>query len=354
MMGKLDLYIGRTVAAAIAGVLLVILGLDMIFAYIDELQDIDGNYQPADVVKYLLWTVPDRIYEYLGFAALVGCMIGLGTLAGTSELTVMRAAGVSIGRLAWAVMKPVLILIVLGLVLAEFVIPHTSQTAETRKAVALGEFKRGGLEQGLWMREGGEFVHFNAAMPGGDLYGVTRYRFGSDRDLERVTFSERGHYASEEWELVNNRSTRFTEEQAIAETSEKQVWETDVQPELFSLVVPLPSDLSPRNLWSYGRFLDGKGEDASRYWLEFWKKLLQPLTIASLVMVAISFIFGPLREVTTGLRVFTGVMVGIVFQTLQDMLGPSSLVFGFPPFVAVLVPILLCFGLGVMLLKRAR
>ena len=353
-MGKLDLYIARTVAMAIAAVLLVILGLDLIFAYLDELDDVNESYQPVNVAHYLLWTLPDRIYEYLGFAALVGCLIGLGTLAGTSELTVMRAAGVSIARITWAVMKPVLLLIAVGMVLAEFVIPVTSLNAETRKSVAMGEMEHSGLEQGLWMRDGGEFVHFNAALPSGELFGVTRYRFGEARDLERVIFSERGLFVNDEWELKGNRETRFVDEQAVAETSESMVWDTELAPELFALIVPLPSDLSPRNLWSYANFLDRKDEDSSPYWLEFWKKLLQPLTIASLVMVAISFIFGPLREVTTGLRVFTGVIVGIVFQTVQDMLGPSSLVFGFSPFIAVLLPIMLCFAIGWWLLRRAH
>jgi len=353
-MRKLDNYVGRTVALAVGAVLMVLIGLDVIFAIVDQLGELEDGYQFADALQYVAWTLPQRVYEQLGFSALVGCMVGLGTLAGTSELTVMRAAGVSIGRIAWAVMKPVMLLIVLGLVLAEFVIPHTNQTAENRKAMALGELEDSGLEQGLWMRDGGEFVHFNAALPDGYLFGVTRYRFGDEQELQRVEFSERGRFAGDRWILENSRATTFTAERALSETTAESEWQTDISPELFSLVVPMPADLSPRNLWSYGKFLDRKGEDSSRYWLQFWKKLLQPLTIASLVMVAISFIFGPLREVTTGLRVFTGVIVGIVFQTLQDMLGPSSVVFGFPPFVAVLLPILVCFGVGWLLLRRAR
>lgn len=353
-MGKLDAYIGRSVGAAMLAVLLVILGLDLIFAFIEEMKDLDENYSAVDAAFYLLWTLPARVYDHLGFAALVGCMVGLGTLAGTSELTVIRAAGVSVGRIAWAVMKPVLLLIVAGMLLAEFAIPFTSQTAEKYKSFASGELHGGGLDEGLWLREDGEFVHFNAALPDGELFGITRYRFGDARELQRVEFAERGHFEGDHWILENSRATTFSEEKSTSEIREQGEWPVDISPKLFSLVVPQPADLSPRNLWSYGSFLDRKGEDSGRYWLQFWKKLLQPLTIASLVMVAISFIFGPLREVTTGLRVFIGVIVGIVFQILQDMLGPSSLVFGFSPLVAVLAPIFLCFGAGWWLLRRAR
>ncbi|WP_160154217.1 LPS export ABC transporter permease LptG [Microbulbifer sp. ALW1] len=353
-MSLLDRYIARTVTLAILAVLLVILGLDIIFAVVDELGDLGGDYKLSNLLEYVMWTLPDRVYSQLGFSALVGCMVGLGTLAGTSELTVMRASGISIARIAWAVMKPVLALIVVGMLLAELVIPVTNQTAESRKAIAQGELENSGLEQGLWFFEDGEFVHFNAALPGGTLFGITRYRFDENRQLQQVEFSERAHFSDGRWELQNSRQTRLTPERASSSQAERSQWNSDMSPDLFSLVVPVPSDLSPRNLWSYGRFLDRKGEDSARYWLAFWKKVLQPLTIAGLVMMALSFIFGPLREVTTGLRVFTGVIVGIVFQTLQDMLGPSSVVFGFPPFVAVIVPILASFLLGWLLLKRAR
>ncbi|WP_413664647.1 LPS export ABC transporter permease LptG [Microbulbifer sp. CNSA002] len=353
-MSKLDLYIARTVIVAVGGALMIILGLTVVFALVDQLGELKKDYGFIDALKYVGWTLPARIYEQLGFSALVGCLVGLGSLAGTSELTVMRSAGVSIGRITWAVMKPIMLLILLGLGLAEFVIPKTNVIAESDKARALGELEASGLESGLWLKDSGEFVHFNAALPDGELYGVTRYHFGADRELEQVEFAERGHFDGKRWELENSRTTIFTGEHTESEVLPTTEWKAEISPELFALVVPLPADLSPRSLWAYGKFLDRKGEDSSRYWLQFWKKVLQPLTIASLVMVAISFIFGPLREVTTGLRVFTGLVVGLVFQFVQDMLGPSSLVFGFPPFLAVLLPILLCFGAGWYLLQRAR
>ncbi|WP_226665664.1 LPS export ABC transporter permease LptG [Microbulbifer aggregans] len=353
-MSRLDGYIARTVMLSILAVLMVILGLDVISAIVDQLGELEGGYQFGNMLEYVLWTLPERIYSQLGFSALVGCMVGLGTLASTSELTVMRASGISIGRIAWAVMKPVLVLIVLGLVLAELVIPMTNQEANSRKAIAKGELEAVGLEQGLWLQDDGEFVHFNAALPGGTLFGITRYRFDENHQLQKVVFSERGHFASGHWELQNSRQTTLTPERADSSIEARSVWDSDISPDLFAMVVPLPSDLSPRNLWSYAQFLDRKGEESGRYWLAFWKKVLQPLTIAGLVMMAISFIFGPLREVTTGLRVFMGVIVGIVFQTVQDMLGPSSVVFGFPPLIAVIVPILASFLLGWLMLKRAR
>jgi len=72
------------------------------------------------------------------------------------------------------------------------------------------------------------------------------------------------------------------------------------------------------------------------------------------MMIAISFVLGPLRQVTMGFRVFSGVIVGLVFQTSQKMLGPSSLIWGFPPLLAVLIPIIFCLLVGWLLIRRSE
>jgi lipopolysaccharide export system permease protein len=130
-------------------------------------------------------------------------------------------------------------------------------------------------------------------------------------------------------------------------------WGIELSPQLLGAVVLEPDALSVTGLWSYIHYLADQGLANGRYWLAFWNKVLQPLVTGALVLMAISFIFGPLRSVTLGQRVFTGVLVGFVFRIVQDLLGPSSLVFGFPPLVAVLLPATVCALGGLWLLRRA-
>ena len=80
---------------------------------------------------------------------------------------------------------------------------------------------------------------------------------------------------------------------------------------------------------------------------------MQPFVTAALVLMAISFIFGPLRSVTLGQRIFTGVVVGFVFRIAQDLLGPASQVFGFSPLIAVVVPASICGLAGCWMLRKA-
>lgn len=353
-MGKLDRYIGGTVFLAILAVLGIIAGLALLFAFIDELDDVEGAYSMWGALSYVGLTAPERIYELLPMAALIGCLVGLGTLASNSELTVMRSAGVSIRRIVWAVMKPMLVLMLVGLLVGEYLAPWTSSVAQANRSLAQSVGKAQSSKHGLWHRQGNEYIHVNAVQPGGKLIGVTRYLIDDEERLLSSSFARQGLYQEEGyWQLED---IVYTELQARS-SSVKQVvserWDVELSPQLLNTVIMDPEALPLSGLWRYASYLNEQGLNASRYWLAFWGKALQPLVTAALVLLAISFVFGPLRSVTLGQRVFTGVVVGFVFRIAQDLLGPASLVFGFAPLLAVLLPAMVCALCGFWLLKRA-
>lgn len=353
-MRRLNRYIAKSVIGAILLVMLVIVGLDIIGAMVDELGELKGGYTLLEVFIYLALTLPGRIYEWIPFSSLVGCLIGLGLLASSSELVVMRAAGVSVGRITWIVMKPVILFIVLGLTLGEYVTPYSDQIAESRRALAQGDKRALESRRGLWNREGNEFMHFNAVLPNGRLYGVTRYQFNEQGQMVSASFASTALYQGDYWQEEGVVITRIGPDGSDQEIISQRRWDTDLSPQLLNVLVLPPDALSIESLYTYASYLDLQTVDSSEYWLAFWKKVMQPLVTASLVLIAISFIFGPLREVTMGYRIFSGVIVGIVFRTSQDLMGPSSLVFGFSPLLAVAIPVLVCFLIGIVLLQRTR
>jgi len=350
---KLDRYIGSSVFMAILAVLGIILGLATLFAFIDEMSDVSDTYTLADVLSYVLLTAPRRLYDMLPMAALIGCLIGLGSLASNSELTIMRAAGVSIGRIVWAVMKPMLVLMLVGVLIGEYVAPATENTAQANRSLAQGGGDAQSAKHGLWHRQGDEFIHINSVQPNGTLYGVTRYRFDDQRHMLSSSFAKRAKFAEDHWQLNDVTTTLFHDKRTEVVAAPTERWDVALSPQLLSTVVMAPESLSITGLWGYIHYLADQGLNNGRYWLAFWVKVLQPLVTAALVLMAISFIFGPLRSVTLGQRVFTGVLVGFTFRIAQDLLGPSSLVFGFSPLFAVLVPAGVCALAGVWLLRRA-
>ncbi|MBD9417298.1 LPS export ABC transporter permease LptG [Pseudomonas sp. PDM16] len=352
-MHKLDRYIGTSVFFAILSVLGIIVGLALLFAFIDELGDLSDNYGTLEALVYVVLTLPRRAYEMLPMAALIGCLIGLGSLASNSELTIMRAAGVSVGRIVWAVMKPMLVLMLAGVLVGEYLAPWSENMAQAHRSLAQGGGEAQSSKHGLWHRQGQEYVHINAVQPNGKLVGVTRYQFDAERRLQSASFARRGQYQVDHWQLEDVKTTRFHEKSTEVVDIPSERWDIELNPQLLGTVVLEPEALSVTGLWRYIHYLADQGLNNGSYWLAFWTKVLQPLVTAALVLMAISFIFGPLRSVTLGQRVFTGVLVGFVFRIAQDLLGPSSLVFGFSPLLAVAVPAAICAAAGVLLLRRA-
>jgi len=351
-MRKLNQYIARTVIGAVSMVLLVIVSLDAIAALVDQLGELEGKYNFIEALAYVGLTLPGRIYSNIPLSSLVGCLVGLGILASSSELVVMRAAGVSVAQITWAVMKPVLLFIVLSVALGEYVTPLTDQIADSRRAIAQGDKKALESRHGLWNRDGNEFMHFNAVLPNGRLYGVTRYQFDDNGQLTASSFAQTAIFQGDHWLEEEGKESLITADGIQVHQYDWRRWDTELSPKLLNVLVLTPDALSIQNLYSYAQYLQQQELDSSEYWLAFWKKLLQPLATASLVLIAVSFIFGPLREVTMGQRIFTGVIVGIVFRTSQDLLGPASLVFGFSPLIAVALPLAVCGGVGIYLLRK--
>jgi lipopolysaccharide export system permease protein len=352
-MVKLDRYIGSSVFIAIMAVLGIILGLASLFAFIDEMGAVSSTYTLLDAGRFVLLTAPRRVYDMLPMAALIGCLIGLGSLASSSELTIMRAAGVSIARIVWAVMKPMLVLMLAGVLVGEYVAPAGEARAQAERSLAQGSGDAQSSKYGLWHREGDEYIHINTVQPGGLLYGVTRYQFDDQRHMRSASFAKKALYDTDHWNLSEVTTTLFHGDSTEVVTAPQERWDVSLTPQLLSTVIMEPETLSISGLWNYIHYLADQGLNNGRYWLAFWTKVLQPLVTGALVLMAISFIFGPLRSVTLGQRVFTGVLVGFTFRIFQDLLGPSSLVFGFPPLLAVVIPASVCALAGVWLLRRA-
>ncbi|WP_116365207.1 LPS export ABC transporter permease LptG [Parahaliea mediterranea] len=353
-MRGLDRYLARTVVLATALVLAIIVGLDAVTAFIDESGDISESYTALEVLIYVVLTLPGRLYEFTPFATMIGCLVGLGQLASSSELVVMRAAGVSIARIVWIVMKPTLVIALVAFLLGEYVAPRAEQLAQSRRAIAQNPGEGVAGRHGLWNREGDTFLHFNALDPDGEVFGVILLQFDERLQLQSALRAQSATFAGDHWQMHQAVRTDFSSWQTTRTPYDTLRWDTAITPELLTMEVVSPDKLPLVDLYRYSRYLAQQGLEAEDFELAMWRKLLQPLTVAGLVLVAISFIFGPLRDGTLGFRIFAGVLVGIVFRTSQDLLGPASLVFGFAPLYAALVPVLLSMGVGLLLLRRAQ
>lgn len=354
-MTRLSRYVTITVLQAMLLVQILLLGLDLVFSFIGELDGVSGTASVWPVLAYVLLLLPHHVYEILPMSALVGALVGLGGLASSSELTIMRAAGVSTMRIIWWVMQAALVIIVVGLALGEYVVPLTDQRAEIIMARHNGQDYQPGRLTGYWQRDGDVLVNIRLVTSEGELLGLSLYREAPDHSLLEASFAASAHHFEGVWRLQDVRTTRyFPDGHAQVTRRASDVWQTALTPRFLRVAAATPDQLRVGELGAYIHYLKRQSLDAGRYELQFWKKLLSPLAVFSMVLVACSFIFGPLRSVTLGQRIITGVLVGLVFRYGQEAFGYASLLFHVSPLLSVLVPILIGLGAGLFALTKVR
>lgn len=353
-MRHLDSYIARNVFMATVMVVVVIVGLDAIFTLVDELDQLKGGYQFLQALEFMGLRLPRRAYEYMPMACLIGCLAGLGSMAANSELTVMRAAGISVGRISLSVLKPMVLLMIISMLLAEFAIPTLERIAQSQKAVAQGKDDiLSNKGKGYWHREGDDFMRFTAVETNGVLHGVTLYEFDVDHELQRVRTAARALYQRSHWQMENVQDLLLFSDRTEVRHMATADWDTELTPQSLSVVMVQPRDMSISGLYTYTQYLQKQGLNADNYLLSFWRKVTQPLGTFALVILGISFIFGPLRAVTPGYRIFSGILVGLVYKYAEELLAPASIVFGFAPVWASIIPIGGCALAGFLLMRKA-
>ncbi len=355
-MSLLSRYVAKTVFWAMLIVLFLLLGLDLVFSFLAELEDLHGQYQALQAMYYSVLNLPFRFADIMPVAVLVGSIVGLGFLANNAELTVMRAAGLSVWQIVFWAMQPALMLIVVGLMVSEYVLPIAHIKAENYKAQTLQKYIPAGELWGYWQKQDDTFVQMHNVSADGKINGVTFYQFSPQGELLHKQTAQQGHYQQAgHWQLNNIIDYQFTKQGTVTTSHHSSLtWQTTLNPEFLKLVTASPENLAPTRLYAYANFIEQQGLVAAPYFLEFWKKILAPLATLSMVLVACSFIFGPLRSVTMGLRIITGILVGLGFRYLQDFLGYASLVYDFSSFLAAILPIAMSLLGGAWALQRVK
>lgn len=363
----MDRYIAATVLKAVGGVLACLLALMTLFTAADELRDQTPGYGAQLALLYVLYSTPRRLCEVAPYGVFVGALVGLGLLAGREELTVLRAAGVSVMRLFASVAAPSLLLLVGSLGVGEFVAPRGEALASTLKLQVLRGRGGDAIAGEHWHREGGLYTYVDGYAADGSLLGIQQYELGDDGQL---VFSRRAaravHLAADEgdgnWLLHDVAETRFPPLRQAStgvpprteiRRYETLPWHTEAGPQrLGASALFDPAKLSLAALRLQISHLATEGLDATRYRVAFWRKALEPAAVLGLVLLAVGCVLGPLRETGMGARLAVGVAAGLAFKYLLDLLAPMSSVFGLPPWLGMALPVAVCWGAAWLQVKR--
>ena len=357
LMGRMDRHLAVTVLKASGLVLLCLLTLLTLFTAIDELNDPTPGYSKVRALQYLLLSTPQRIVELTPYSVFMGALIGLGTLSGNEELTVLRAAGVSIARLFASVATTAFVVLGLNAAVGEFLAPAVETAAGTLKLRFSRSSGEHSIRSAQWHREGNLHTNIDGYAANGDLLGIRQYAV-VDGAMHFSRRAERGTRvvdaaAREHWLLHDVVETRFNGESTSIRRYASLPWQSTTDPALFSAKALFePGKLSFADLILQIRQRQRENLDAARYRMALWGKALQPVAVLGLILLAVGFVIGPLRETGMGARLTVGAAVGLAFKYLLDACAPVGIVFGIPPWLAMSTPVALCWLAGMVLMRR--
>jgi lipopolysaccharide export system permease protein len=357
-MRILSNYIGRTIFFTTLLTTFLVVSIDLLFLVVNELRAVgEGDYTLLKMLEYILLVLPERLYFVFPMASLVGALLGLGLLAGNSELVVMRSSGVSILQISGAVLRTAFLMVIFITLFGELVVPQAMRHAEMLREKAVSGSQTVITPQGTWIRDGENFVRIKEILPSGELIGVIRYEFNAQHELHSSTYATHAEYLAEEqqWIMYDVKQTIINGQETAVSTFPEIKWKSDIQPQLLNILVEEPESLSIIGLVNYIQYLQDNHLRSQEYTLALWQKIVQPLATLVMVFIAIPVIFGPLRSATMGLRLLTGVLLGFGFYILNQLFGPLSLVYGsFPAPLAASLPSLVFALGGIILFRRIR
>lgn len=351
-MRILNRYLFNAIAGATGMVILVLLSLGVFIEFVSQLDDLDqGNYDLWKAIQYVALKMPRLAAGLLPVSVLLGALLGLGALASSSELIVMRAAGISGARLARSVATTGAIIAVIGGLVGEFLAPQMDLYARQMRAVAKsGEADIAGSS--AWLRDGNIVFNVRPSIDGIDFGGVYVFRVGEGVFLSGIGRgdsmpSDEGG----EWQLSNYRESRFG-------TSGVNIG-TDIEQErvgkltdLLAITAVKESSLTGHELWAYVQYLKANGLDADRYEIAFWGRVATVAGIAVMCVLALPFVFGSLRSTGAGARMIIGVLIGVGYFLLNRTMADSAAVFDLSPFLVAWIPTVLLIIITVVGIRR--
>src|SRR5690606_34400229 len=272
-----------------------------------------GSYTFGHAVAWAAYTVPRRAYTLFPMAAVIGALMGLGQLAATSELTALRALGLSRRRIAVSVAVALSLLTVGMVVNGETLSPWAQNRADVLKNSARWNTDMAMARySGLWAREGDSFLNAQTGeeqltSDGGTrlvLHDVRLYQLDPDGRLETLTHAQSARHDVNGWVLENVRHDHFGERSVTRTTAQSEPWDSQLDATALAAGLAKPRNLSVAELRTSIEYRRRNGLDARDYEDTYWGRWFYPLNVLALCLAAVPFAFGSLRSGGMGKRLF--------------------------------------------------
>jgi lipopolysaccharide export system permease protein len=247
-----------------------------------------------------------------------------------------------------------MILTALIIVVGEFIAPPAVQYAKLMRVAATEDFISLNTDYGLWARDSNNYIHVRSVKTDGSLVGISLYIFDNKQTMIKTVTAATGEYVGDHWLLKRVTIQDISDANIVRKGMKELRWDSLLSPDVVNVVSISPENLSIWKLRSYIDYLNDNQLDSSEYRLWFWSKLIAPFTIAAMVLLALPFVFGSLRNVGAGQRILVGFLLGLGFYIFNQLVAKLGLVYELPAVVAASLPTIVILVIAIVLLRRTR
>lgn len=346
-MRILDRYIAAAVVTGTLVALLIVVGLDMFFNVIAQLDNVGReNYTLMTLVQFVALITPQSMYELFPMAALLGSLMGMGALSANSELVAMRASGLSIWRIIRSVLQVGVLMLAVAVFVGEVVAPVAERHGQQLRAAAMNRAISFLSSRGLWVRDENLFINARRVLADSTLTDLTIYEFDAEARLKIMTSAVEARYQDGQWLLRDVSQSEFLDNRVLVSHHEQMARVSTLTPDLLGIVALKPENMSIHDISQFMSYLQENGLDTRQYRYAFWGRFVTPATALVMLFISVPFVFGSLRSVSAGQRVFIGMLVGFGFYLMSQIVSQMGQVFALNPFV-MMVPgaVFLLFGI---------
>lgn len=356
-MGRLDRYIAGSLLKGWFLMWLIISAIFSLLAFVDELERVTELYRVPDVVRFIIYTLPQRSMDLIPVISLLGTMVALAAMNKNSEIIAMRTAGMSLRHFFCAVAVPAALLVVGLYAVTEYVSAPLYRQAETEKSI-IREGRANLLEgKGLWSASDYRFFNVRTLRHGNVPTGIYLYQFSPDGRLLDFIFAQRANPTrNREWRLMNVQHKTLmngklqSSHKAYIETG--PFWSTDELP-----IVPLSiMGMTLTGLYEYAGYLRDTNQKWKAVQQLFWQKVALPLTAGAMVLLAapIGAAVSTQRASSFGKKLAVGAGAGIVFYLASQIINTAGTLVGMPAPLVAFIPMSLVLIASAVLFYRLR
>jgi lipopolysaccharide export system permease protein len=345
-MSILFRYLAKEIAVATAFLLLALLALFALFDLIRELGALGkSGYGLVTAFVYVLLSQPSHVVVVFPVAALLGTLFAVSRLSTQSELTVMRASGLSLAKLALLASLIGVMFSAIIFVFGEVVAPAAEEAAKRMRISATTNVVARQFRSGFWVKDDRSFVNIQNVTPDTELMNLRIFEFDAAYRLKSIRLAEGGQYVEKNrWRLTNVEYTTFegADSAGFARISKlpSATWESAMTPDLLSVLRVKPEEMSIVNLNAFIQHLRENKQNSTRYEVALWHKVFQPIGVIVMMLLAIPFAIQSNRAGGVGAMLVLGTMIGIGAYFLNQLIGHLTVLNHWPPSLTASLPLL--------------